>query len=51
MYVYKTVSEVFNSGPFHKSGHKCFDRSGPSLQISLYVIHRVFLTVMNIITN
>ena len=32
----------FDSGldPFHKSGHKCFDKSGPLLQIRSHFLQR-----------
>ena len=34
LYVYKTVFLIcFNGWFFHKSGHKCFNTSGPFLQI------------------
>ena len=29
--------EVFNNGPFHKSCHKCFDRSGPLMHTHTYI--------------
>ena len=35
----KLFLRCFNSGPFHKSGHKYFNRSGPLLQIRSHIIH------------
>ena len=29
----KLFLRCFSSGPFHKSGHKCFEKSGPLFQI------------------